>query len=183
MRGYEQRKTISAQFRVENRQGPQGTWQMVEGPKGEPMLMNTVSGEVKPAPAGIAQTGTFAKTIEPAQQAINHAEDYARNPKPTGVGDEALMEKFFELAKPSTGFRMSQPQINMLKQAQNWKNSAAAYVRHATTGAWFSDDQRSQIVDTMRALAKAKGISADTSGGAGGGGTGTWGDQFGVKPR
>ena len=150
------------------------------------MLLNSVTGQTQPA-TGIQKTGTYQKTVEPAQQAINYATTYSSGGNFTGPGDEALLEKFFELAKPSTGFKMSQPQINMLKQAQSWKDSAAAYVRHATTGTWFSDDQRQQIVGTMNDLAKAKGISADTSGGAGpgagGAATGNWGDQFGVKPR
>ena len=97
VQGYEARKLLGAAVRVENRQGPQGTWQLVEDTKGNPTLLNSVTGETKPAP-GIQKTGTFQKTVEPAQQAINYAQNYGDSKAYTGPGDEALMEKFFELA-------------------------------------------------------------------------------------
>lgn len=73
----------------------------------------------------------------------------------------------------------------MLKNAQGWMGSVEAKIRHATTGTWFSDTQRQQIVNTMNDLSRAKGISAGggNRAGAGGAATGNWGDQFGVKPR
>ena len=52
------------------------------------------------------------------------------------------MEKFFELAKPSSGFRMTQAQVDMLRHVQGWMGSAVAKLRHAITGTWFSDTQR-----------------------------------------
>lgn len=142
----------------------EGTWAMDEDPTtGKPVLFNSKTGETKAAPAGVAKAGTFAKgqaTTAPAKQAIEYADSY-KDGIHTGPGDEALMEKFFELAKPSTGFRMSQPQIDMLKNAQSWPSSLEAHLRHATTGTWFSNDQRSQIVGTMHDLAKAKGLEGD----------------------
>jgi hypothetical protein len=180
--GYEQRKLLVPQFRVENRAGPQGTWQLAEDPKtGEPLQYNTVTGETRPA--AIARPGTFQKTVEPAQQALNYAQTYGSSKNFTGPGDEALMEKFFELAKPSTGFRMSQPQIDLLKNAQGWMGSAQAKLRHATTGTWFGDAQRQQIISTMNDLAKAKGISAAGAGAGAAGGSNNWGAQFGGVQR
>lgn len=98
-----------------------------------------------------------------ATDALNYADSYIKSGQYTGPGDEALMEKFFELAKPSSGFRMSQPQIDMLKNARSWMDSAEAKTRHATEGTWFSGTQRKQIADTMRMLGNAKGANAGPS--------------------
>lgn len=145
----------------------QGTWSLDEDPTtGKPVLFNSKTGETKDAPAGVAKAGTFAKgqaATAPAKQAIEYADSYKQGIH-TGPGDEALMEKFFELAKPSTGFRMSQPQIDMLKNAQSWTEGLEAHLRHATTGTWFSDEQRDQIVGTMHDLAKAKGLEGAQGG-------------------
>jgi len=145
----------------------QGTWTLDEDPTtGKPVLFNSKTGETKAAPAGVAKAGTFAKEEAgkaPAKQAIEYADSY-KSGIHTGPGDEALMEKFFELAKPSTGFRMSQPQIDMLKNARSWAGSLEGHLRHATTGTWFSDEQRDQIVGTMHDLAKAKGLEGDSQG-------------------
>ena len=145
----------------------QGTWTLDEDPTtGKPVLFNSKTGETKAAPAGVAKAGTFAKEEAgkaPAKQAIEYADSY-KSGIHTGPGDEALMEKFFELAKPSTGFRMSQPQIDMLKNARGWAGSLEGHLRHATTGTWFSDEQRDQIVGTMHDLAKAKGLEGDSQG-------------------
>jgi hypothetical protein len=140
-----------------------GTWTLDEDENGKPTLFNTKTGETKAAPAGIQKSGTHAKAQAAEagpRQALEYANDYGSRSLHTGPGDEALMEKFFELAKPSTGFRMSQPQIDMLKNAQSWMSGLEAHLRHATTGTWFSDEQRGQIVGTMQDLAKAKGLDA-----------------------
>jgi hypothetical protein len=151
----------------------QGTWTLDEDPTtGKPVLFNSKTGETKDAPAGVAKAGTFAKaqaSTEPAKQALDYATNYGNMPVHTGPGDEALMEKFFELAKPSTGFRMSQQQMDMLKNAQSTMGGMEAHLRHMTTGTWFSDNQRKQIVSTMGDLARAKGLSVDSTGQPGSG--------------
>lgn len=137
----------------------QGTWGLEESPDGTPLLLNNKTGDVRNAPAGIQKPGTFAKqqaALQPAKDALDYAQNYMQQGAFTGSGDEALMEKFFELAKPSSGFRMSQPQIDMLKNAQSWFHSMSATARHATSGTWFSDEQRKEIVDTMQQLANSK---------------------------
>lgn len=156
----EQDKRINAQA---NKQKDVGTWSVQEGPDGKPILFNSKTSETKPA-TGIQKAGTYQKTTGAANDAINYATDYVNRGTFTGPGDEALMEKFFELAKPSSGFRMTQPQMDMLKNAQSWKDSLVAKARHAYSGTWFSDEQRKQIVDTMNQLGQSKGI-----GGQGGG--------------
>jgi hypothetical protein len=105
--------------------------------------------------ADITRTNKEVASMEGATDALNYATAY-ESETPTGPGDEALMEKFFELAKPSTGFRMSQPQIDMLRNARSWLDSAEAKARHVKDGTWFSADQRKQIIGTMRDLAAAK---------------------------
>jgi hypothetical protein len=142
--------------------GEQGTWTLQEDAEGKPVLLNSKTGETKPA-TGVQKSGSKAKAdaatekeIGPARDALAYAQNYVQNGVFTGSGDEALQEKFFELAKPTTGFRMTQPQMDMLQQSRGWMGSAAAKLRHVTTGTWFSDDQRKQIVQTMQDLANAK---------------------------
>lgn len=145
----------------------QGTWSVQEDGEGKPMLFNSKTGETKAAPTGMQKAGTFAKgeaKTAPEKAALEYANDYVKRTVHTGPGDEALMEKFFELAKPSTGFRMSQPQLDMLKNAQSWMGGFEAHLRHATTGTWFSDEQRQQIAGTMADLAKAKGLGGSQDG-------------------
>lgn len=143
----------------------QGTWELAEDGEGKPVEHNTKTGAIRPV-SGIQKTGTAAKNaadeekrVGPARDALNYAQDYLTNGTFTGSGDEALQEKFFELAKPTTGFRMTQPQIDMLQNSRSWMGSAEAHIRHAATGRWFSDEQRQQIVNTMMALAAAKGLN------------------------
>jgi hypothetical protein len=164
------------------RVGSEGTWALDEDKDGKPILFNSKTGETKDAP-GIQKAGTAAKAQaaldkvnQPVDAAMNYANDYLANGRFTGSGDEALQEKFFELAKPSVGFRMTQPQIDLLQNSRSWMNSAAAHLRHATTGTWFSDDQRREIVQTMKDLAAAKkstgsstAAAAPSSGTSGGG--------------
>jgi hypothetical protein len=151
------------------RVGSEGTWALDEDKDGKPVLFNSKTGETKAAPniqkAGTASKAQAAldKVNEPIDAAMNYANDYAANGRFTGSGDEALQEKFFELAKPSVGFRMTQPQIDLLQNSRNWMGTAEAHLRHATKGTWFSDDQRKEIVQTMKDLAAAK---KKTSGGA-----------------
>jgi hypothetical protein len=139
-----------------------GTWTLDEDKDGNPVLFNSKTGESKGAPnlqkAGTAARAAAAqeKLTEPVNSAMGYANDYLKNGVFTGSGDEALQEKFFELAKPSTGFRMSQPQIDMLQNARSWMGGAEARARHALTGTWFSNQQRQQIVQTMNDLGQSK---------------------------
>jgi hypothetical protein len=140
-----------------------GTWSLAEDGQGHPMLFNSKTGQTQAAPEGMQKTGTAAKAqaaTAPVQGALDYATDYLNKKAYTGPGDEALQEKFFELAKPSTGFRMSQPQMDMLRNSASWMNSLEGKAHHALTGTWFSDKQRAQIVNTMNDLATAKGIHA-----------------------
>jgi hypothetical protein len=104
------------------------------------------------------------KAIGPARDSLNYANDYLSRGVFTGPSDEALQEKFFELAKPSTGFRMTQPQINQLQDSRSWLNSAEGKAYHAKNGTWFAPEQRQQIVATMNDLARSKGITVDQNG-------------------
>lgn len=130
----------------------------------------TVNGEIKGA-AG-QQAG---------QDALNYAKDYMTSKRFTGPGDEALMEKYFELAKPSSGFRMSQQQIEMLTRAQDMMNSVRAKAAHLLTpeAPYFSDEQRRQIVETMNRIETTKGThKAPVSGG-----TSSKDDPLGILPK
>jgi hypothetical protein len=140
----------------------QGRLILGQDKEGNPLLYNDRTGAIVEPSTGIFRPGTKekidaanAKVLEPINSALAYANDYLNKP-PTGTSDEALMEKFFDLAKPSSGFRMSTPQMDMLKNSRNWMGSAEAKVRHFTTGTWFSDEQRKQIVQTMNDVGKAK---------------------------
>lgn len=95
---------------------------------------------------------------EAGKAATQYANDYLSGKQWTGPGDEALMEKFFEMAKPSSGFRMTQAQIEMLQRSRDLMGSITAKAKHAFTpeAPWFSDTQRQQIVKTMNDLAKSR---------------------------
>lgn len=116
------------------------------------------------AMANVKQEVKDAGAKEGAQTALNYADSYIKGGQYTGPGDEALMEKFFELAKPSTGFRMSQPQIDMLRNARSWMNAAEATGKHIEGGTWFSNQQRQEIAGTMKQLAAAKGLKTGSGG-------------------
>jgi hypothetical protein len=107
--------------------------------------------------------------IEAADAAVSYAENYVKSGQFTGPRDEALMEKYFEVARPSKGFRMTQPQQDMLNNSQSWSNSAGAKLRHATVGTWYSDQQRKEIVDAMKDLNTAKHAAHEGGGGETGG--------------
>jgi hypothetical protein len=139
-----------------------GTLEMGENAQGQTVLYNNKTGAVTAAP-GLQKVGTAAKQqaalekdIGPGRDAMNFADSYLQGGKFTGPKDEALMEKYFDLAKPSTGFRMSKPQQDMLKNSQSFFDSMKASGRHQLTGTWFSDNQRKQIHDAMGELAAAK---------------------------
>lgn len=126
-------------------------------------MLNAARGQINADKLAQAHAGRADAAAQKAEgsakageDALNYANTYLKE-EPSGPGDEALMEKFFELAKPSTGFRMSQPQIDMLKNARSWMDSAEAKTRHATDGTWFSQKQRQQIAHTMSDLAGSKG--------------------------
>lgn len=115
------------------------------------------------APAGFttpqqaaAANAAESKNLTSAQSAVKYGRDYVNSGQFTGPKDEALLEAFFEVAKPSSGFRMSQPQIDMLMKARSWMNSAEGTAYHAQTGVWFPPEQRKQIVEAMEARAASK---------------------------
>jgi hypothetical protein len=141
---------------------PDGTTQVVEAKPGTVLPR----GATTLAEAGKEQTAMDAKNA--AQQ---YADDYLANKQFTGAGDEALMEKYFELAKPSSGFRMTQAQIEMLQHARDLMGGLEARAKHAITpeAPYFSDTQRQQIVQTMRNIGTA-GNEARSGGGTAGGG-------------
>ncbi len=95
----------------------------------------------------------------PTTSALKFANDYLASGKYTGPSDEALQDQFFQMAKPSTGFRMNQAQISQLHNMASWMNSAEGMAYHASTGTWFAPEQRKEIVQTMNDLAKSKGIN------------------------
>lgn len=149
--------------------GEQGTWSLQEDKDGKPILFNSKTAETKDA-TGMQKSGTTAKAeaaqnklTEPVDAAMSYAEDYAKQP-PTGSGDEALMEKYFELAKPSTGFRMTQPQIDMLNHAQGLFTGIEAKARHFATGTYYTAQQRKEIIGTMRSLGAAKKAAMNKGG-------------------
>ncbi len=149
-----------------------GTWSLVEGSDGKPVLFNSKTAQTKPV-SGIQARGTkdkqdaaTEKIIGPARDAIGYADSYLASGNFTGAGDEALQEKFFELAKPSTGFRMTQPQMTMLMNTRSLTGGLAARAKHAIdpNAPYFDATQRKNIVQTMKDLANAKASLAKANG-------------------
>jgi hypothetical protein len=103
----------------------------------------------------------------PTVDALKFANDYLQSGAFTGPSDEALQDQFFQMAKPSTGFRMNQAQISQLHDMASWMDSWKGRAYHAINGTWFAPQQRQQIVQTMNDLAKSKGIGG--AGAQGGG--------------
>jgi hypothetical protein len=135
--------------------GEIGTWALQEDDQGNPVLFNSKTGQTKPAP-NVQKLGTYQKTRGAGEDALGYAKLYMDAGKYTGSGDEALMEKYFELAKPSSGFRMTKDQMSMLQDARSWMDSLRGKAYHAIHGTWFAPEQRKQIVETMSMLEQAK---------------------------
>lgn len=166
------KRAPQAHVEVNPPKGDQGVLMEVPDGKGGHILKRILPGEtIAPGSATPTQAGSVDIKNEQGEKAgkdaLQYADDYMKLGAFTGPGDEALMEKFFELAKPSSGFRMTQAQIDMLKNAQGWMNSLEAKARHAITGTWFSDDQRAQIAGTMKMLADSRENKPQPQGGGG----------------
>lgn len=145
----------------------EGTLELREDAQGNPIYFNNKTGEITPATGDIFAPGSLQKRqdaqeklLGSARDSYNFARDYVAAKNHTASGDEAMMEKFFDLAKPSTGFRMTQPQQNMLLQGQSLWNQARASITHKLTpdAPYFSPQQRQQIMETMDNLAASKGL-------------------------
>jgi hypothetical protein len=137
-------------------QANQGTWSVAEDGNGNPVLFNSKTGEQKEAPGGMHKSGYFAKQIAPLDAANLNIKTYLDNGVFDGPGDLALQHEFFTATQPSTGFRMTKVQQDILQGSQSWLNSWQAKLHHATTGTWFSDEQRKQIAKAAQDAIDAK---------------------------
>ena len=131
---------------------------MVPQPDGTTKVVEALPGATLPRGATtLAEAGKEQTSNDSRDAAKQYADDYLKSGNFTGAGDEALMEKYFELAKPSSGFRMTQPQIEMLTRAQDIMNSVVAKGKHlfSPNAPYFSNELRQQIVDTMGNIERA----------------------------
>lgn len=155
----EDQREASREKLADKRQGAgqAGSWQLSEDKDGNPILFNSKTAQTQPAP-GIHKPGTFQKEFGGAAESLQYANNYMTSGKFTGTGDEALMEKFFDLAKPSSGFRMTQPQMDMLNHARSAMQGLGAQVKHylSPEAPYFDDTQRKNIVQTMNDIITAK---------------------------
>jgi hypothetical protein len=117
-----------------------------EGDNGETVLFNNKTGETKAPPGNVHPKGSYVKGAGSGQKAMEYAKQYGDSGDFTGPGDEALMEQFFSIAKPESGFRDS----------RSWMQSAEGIAHHALFGTWFTDEQRANIVSTMNNLERAQ---------------------------
>ncbi len=151
-------------------EGESGTWALQEGPDGKPLLFNSKTGQTKPAPEGLVPRGTAAKD-QPTKDALVYAENYMKRGQFTGPGDLALMDQFYQAAKPK---RMNEKQNQLLLESQSMVESAKQSIARKFTpnAPYFDDTQRANIVQTMRDLAQSQAHGVATEGGApAGGGT------------
>jgi hypothetical protein len=158
----------------------------VPQPDGSKKVISLKPGDTIPQGA-VSLSGQSSENLKsgtndkPTQDALTFANDYLQSGAFTGPSDEALQDQFFQMAKPSSGFRMNQAQIDQLHHMASWMDSWRAKLYHATTGTWFAPEQRQQIVKTMNDLARSKGIGTATGGaGQGGGGQNTSGPPAGA---
>lgn len=165
--GFEKRRLDIEAARLNKEAGDKGTWTVETDDAGKKYLFNNKTREIQDAPSrGINKPSDVAKADAkqaPVKAAVDFANSYVKDGKFTGAEDEALLEKYFELAKPSSGFRMTQPQMQMLQRARSWTQGIGAQLKHATTGTYFDDDQRKEIVGAINDLAKATGIKSEGS--------------------
>lgn len=136
--------------------GNMGTWTMAEDGQGRTVLYNTKTGETREAPAGLRKSGYFAKQVAPLQAASLNIKSYMDNKVFDGAGDLALQHEFFTATQPSTGFRMTKVQQDILQDSRNWIESWEAKALHATTGQWFTEKQRAQIAQAAQEAIDAK---------------------------
>lgn len=142
----------------------EGTLEQGEDANGNPIFYNNKSGKEVAPPSGFEPKGTAAKADAaaekqaPMEAAKDYAHTYLQGGNFTGPGDEALLEQFFELTKPSTGFRMNQNQIKILLDSRSFMESVSARAHHliSPNAPWFDDTQRQHIVKTMDDIATAK---------------------------
>jgi hypothetical protein len=149
------------QYSLDTQRPPQISPVLMVGPGGKLAAYGPGStipeGAATPTQIGSANAAEGKSNLS-AGKALNYANSYLNSGQFTGPGDEALQDQFFEMAKPSSGFRMNQAQIDQLHRMQSWLGSAQAAALHAQTGTWFSPQQRKEIVQTMNSLGTAKGI-------------------------
>jgi hypothetical protein len=180
--------TAKAQSEADNPTNKNPAYTLGEDGQGNPVFYNPKDPTAAPipAPGGLQRSGSAAradaasaradvvtarqqaaleKTYGPTRDALNFANDYLKRGIFNGPSDEALQDKFFELAKPSSGFKMTAPQMKMLNDSRDWMTSIKGIAYHATTGQWFPPKQRQQIVDTMNNLGRSHpALSLDANG-------------------
>jgi hypothetical protein len=148
--------------------GDKNLWSVPQ-PDGSSKVVSLRPGDTIPkgAVSLSGQSGQNAKAGgADVQASLTYANDYLNSGAWTGPGDEALQDQFFNLAKPSSGFRMNQAQIDQLHNMASWMDSWRGKAYHAINGTWFAPEQRRQIVDTMNALASSKGVTEPANAGA-----------------
>lgn len=145
-----------------------GTWSIQEDSHGNPVLLNSKTGQTQQAPEGLHKSGYYAKQIAPLEAAKLNIQEYMDNGVFDGPGDLALQHEFFTATQPATGFRMTKVQQDILQNSRSWVGSAEAQARHAATGQWYTDDQRKQIAAAAaEAIANKEKSLEGTSGNAG----------------
>jgi hypothetical protein len=141
---------------ISDHESNMGTWTVAEGDNGETKLLNSKTGEMKEAPSGLHKSGYYAKQIAPLEAANMNIDTYIGGKVFDGPGDLALQHEFFTATQPSTGFRMTKVQQDILQNSQSWLNSWKAKAYHAVHGTWFSDEQRQQIANAAKGAIEAK---------------------------
>jgi hypothetical protein len=142
--------------------GEKNLWSVPQ-PDGSHKVISLKAGDTIPTGA-VSLSGQSTENSKagaadaPTVDALKFANDYLQSGAFTGPSDEALQDQFFQMAKPSTGFRMNQAQIDQLHNMASWMDSWRGRAYHAVNGTWFAPEQRRQIVQTMNDLAKSKGI-------------------------
>lgn len=112
-------------------------------------------GVVTPQQSGQEQTRK-SKALEEMEADRDFVNGYIERGAPTGPDDEALLERFFNATKPSSGFRMNAQQIKLLTDLRSLKSRISAGFGRLTGGTLFDDTQRKQVAQAINDMIDAK---------------------------
>lgn len=91
------------------------------------------------------------KLRKPMQDTVNayHEAGELANQN-TGPGDYGLTMRFVEATKPSTGFRFTNTELQLIQSRRGLVDAANARMGGVTTGVMYDAHQRQQMLDVMR---------------------------------
>lgn len=104
-----------------------------------------------------AAAANYEKQVPVLESSESSINSYLQGGAFTGPGDLALQHEFFTATQPSTGFRMTKVQQDILHDSQSLINKLRAAGANITGGTIYSPEQRQQIAKAaLEAIAQKK---------------------------